>query len=473
MGREKTRAGAGSIRLGGLRHGDGPAQMNADRGRVRRAVAALAILGALTHFIGLGYPRQVVFDEATFGRYVAAYCCTGERIFDVHPPHGKLLIAAVAWAGGFDGKFTFERIGLPYGDTPVVALRAVPAIAGLLIPPLFLLLLLELGASFPAALLGGILLLLDNALLLETKIIVWDGVLVASTLAALVCFFAALRHGGVGWRLIAAGALAGLAVGCKTTGLAVPALMGICLLFGVGGARGAFSRRMGQAALLTLSGGVVYLAGWWIHWAVLTEPGPADAFYATTGRFIDDFLTMHQAMIRENVRLAATHPDSSAPWTWPLMKVAPYFWQGEGASTYLVGNPVVWWGSSLAVVLILAFTILRGPLGLSRRAIGNPAAKPWLALTAYAIAYAPLLPVGRVLFLYHYLTPLTFAVAFVLLWLDRFGWTRVGGIGDQRPSYFAVLVLAVLGFLVTSPLTYGFSAGGYDEWLAAFVRSWR
>ena len=46
--------------------------MNDDRGRVRRAIAALAIAGALTHFIGLGYPRQVVFDEATFGKYIAA-----------------------------------------------------------------------------------------------------------------------------------------------------------------------------------------------------------------------------------------------------------------------------------------------------------------------------------------------------------------------------------------------------------------
>jgi dolichyl-phosphate-mannose--protein O-mannosyl transferase len=447
--------------------------MNDDRRRVRRAVAALAIAGALTHFAGLAHPRQVVFDEATFGKYVAAYCCTGERIFDVHPPHGKLLIAAAARAGGFDGAFTFDHIGLPYGETPVVALRAVPAIAGLLIPPLLVLLLLELGASFPAAVLGGVLLLLDNAMLLETRIIVWDGLLVASTLGALVCFFSAARHGGFGWRLIAAGALAGLAVGCKTTGLAAPALMGICLLLGAGGARGALNQRLRQGAVIALAGITVYLGGWWLHWALLTEPGIADGFYTTTGRFMDDLLTMHGAMIRENVRLAATHPDSSAPWTWPAMKVAPYFWQGDGASIYLVGNPVVWWGSSLAIAAIVAFVIARGPLGRRLPAVVNPRAKPWIALTAYVIAYAPLLPVGRVLFLYHYLTPLVCAVAFVLLWLDRFGWTRPGRLADQRVSYFVVVGLAVAGFLVVSPLTYGFSAGGYDEWLAAFVRSWR
>jgi dolichyl-phosphate-mannose-protein mannosyltransferase len=282
-----------------------------------------------------------------------------------------------------------------------------------------------------------------------------------------------MRHGGFGWRLIAAGAVAGLAVGCKTTGLSAPAVMALCLLFCAGGARGAFSHRLKQGAVLAVAGSIVYLAGWWIHWAVLTEPGMADGFYTTTGHFVEDFLTMHRAMIRENIRLAATHPDASAPWTWPLMKVAPYFWQGEGASIYLVGNPVVWWGSSLALFAILAFVMGRGPIGRPRPVIANARAKPWIALTAYVIAYAPLLPVGRVLFLYHYLTPLTFAVAFVLLWLDRVGWTRHGRIADQRRSYFAVLGLAAIGFVVVSPLTYGFSAGGYDEWLAAFVRSWR
>jgi len=445
---------------------DGPA-------RHRRAFGALLLAGLLTHAPGLTYPREVVFDEATFGKYVAAYCCTGERIFDVHPPHGKLLIAAAAKLGGFDGQFSFERIGLPYGDTPVWALRLVPALAGALIPALFLWLLLECGASFPAALLGGILLAADNAILLETKIIVWDGVLVASTLAAIAAFLAALkRTPDVNWRFVLAGALAGLAVGCKLTGLAAPGLMAICLAFGIGGASGRLSVRVKQAAVLIAAGAVIYLGGWWIHWTVLSQPGPADGFYTTTGSFLKDMVTFHEAMVRENVRLAATHPDSSAPWTWPLMRVAPYFWQGDGASIYLVGNPLVWWGSSAALVIIGLASVLQG-LGWSAPTSGNDTATPWLAIAGYAIAFAPLLPVGRVLFLYHYLTPLTFAVGFTVLWLDRHGWIRAGGVRAQRISYFVVIGLAILCFLAVSPLTYGFNAGGYDEWLAAVVRSWR
>jgi dolichyl-phosphate-mannose-protein mannosyltransferase len=248
--------------------------------------------------------------------------------------------------------------------------------------------------------------------------------------------------------------------------------MALCLAFGIGGARKSSSVRVKQAAVLAAAGAAVYLSGWWIHWTVLTEPGPADGFYTSTGSFLKDLVTFHEAMIRENVRLAATHPDSSAPWTWPLMKVAPYFWQGQGAQIYLVGNPLVWWGSSLALVMIGLASMLR-LLGWQAPAAGNSNARPWLAITGYAIAFAPLLPVGRVLFLYHYLTPLTFAVAFALLWLDRHGWTKPGGFGAQRASYFVVIALAVIGFLAVSPLTYGFSVGGYDEWLAGVVRSWR
>jgi dolichyl-phosphate-mannose--protein O-mannosyl transferase len=91
----------------------------------------------------------------------------------------------------------------------------------------------------------------------------------------------------------------------------------------------------------------------------------------------------------------------------------------------------------------------------------------------YAIAFVPFFPITRVLFLYHYLTPLLFSLAFVLLWLDRSGWGALDGTRQQRISYAVVIALAVSGFVLVSPLTYGFSVGGYDEWLAGFVRSWR
>jgi len=94
-------------------------------------------------------------------------------------------------------------------------------------------------------------------------------------------------------------------------------------------------------------------------------------------------------------------------------------------------------------------------------------------LAGYIIAFAPLFRVTRVLFLYHYLTPLVFSAAFVLLSLDRIGWTRPGGLREQRASYKGAIIAAIVLFVLFSPVTYGFSVGQYDERLAAFIRSWR
>jgi dolichyl-phosphate-mannose--protein O-mannosyl transferase len=154
------------------------------------------------------------------------------------------------------------------------------------------------------------------------------------------------------------------------------------------------------------------------------------------------------------------------------MKVAPYYWQGEGASIYMIGNPVVWWGASLVFFGVLVQLAVMRPLGTRLPPPVRTAPRVWFPLAGFALAYLPFFRVTRVLFLYHYLTPLLFSLAFALLWLDRSGWLEPGA-PRQRTAYLAIIVLAAIAFLAISPLTYGFSLGGYDEWLATFIRSWR
>jgi dolichyl-phosphate-mannose--protein O-mannosyl transferase len=437
----------------------------------------LLLIGLATHLIGLSHPRQVVFDEVHWGKYVTAYCCTGARQFDVHPPHGKLLLTLGALMGGYDGTQSFESIGLPYEQRPVFWLRMIPALCGIAIPILFFFFLRGVGGSVAIAWMGGFLLALDNAFILETRTMLFDGVLVASSLGALVSLLAIERAGTPArawlWTL-ACGALAGLAVGTKFTGLAVPALIGIWLARAwwtapLARARGLVVRR---GLLMAAAGGAIYLAGWMVHFSLLTQPGPADAFHPTTGRFIEDLRVTHRAMIEANTGMVATHPDASLPLTWPIMKVPPYFWSGETSVEYLMGNPVVWWGSSvLLVVIIVNFGLAR----VTQVKLGpRPAAsRLWWLLTAYAVSYLPFFRVTRILFLYHYLTPLVFALAAVLIWLDEVGWTRPAGTGRQRASYYGVMVAAVVGFLLMSPLTYGYDAGAYGNWLVTAIRSWR
>jgi dolichyl-phosphate-mannose--protein O-mannosyl transferase len=445
-------------------------------GHSRWPLAALLLIGMATHFIGLSHPNQVVFDEVHWGKHVTAYCCTGARMFDVHPPHGKLLLTVGALIGGYDGSQSFESIGLPYGRTPVFWLRLIPALCGIAIPILFFLFLRRLGGSVPIAWIGGFLLALDNAFILETRTMLFDGVLVAASLGALVCLLQIDRTQAP-WRAwawtVACGALAGLAVGTKFTGLAVPALVGVWLARAWWTARGPLRGTLVKRGLVMAVAGVaIYLGGWMVHFALSTQPGPADAFHPTTGRFIEDLRVVHRTMIEANAGMVATHPDASLPGTWPLMKVPPYFWSGGTSVEYLIGNPVVWWGSS---VLLLAILVNFGLSRVTQMKLGpRPASSQlWWLLVAYAISYAPFFRVSRILFMYHYLTPLIFALAFVLIWLDEMGWTRPEHEGRQRASYYGVMVAAVLGFILMSPLTYGFHGGAYGDWLVAAIRSWR
>lgn len=98
--------------------------------------------------------------------------------FDSHPPLGKQLIAAAAYCAGYDGKYKFDRIGSAYGDSvPLFALRIVPAFCGSLLIPVIYHLMLEIGLSQWTSLLAGLLILLDNALLTQSRFMLMESML--------------------------------------------------------------------------------------------------------------------------------------------------------------------------------------------------------------------------------------------------------------------------------------------------------
>jgi dolichyl-phosphate-mannose-protein mannosyltransferase len=112
--------------------------------------------------------RSVIsFDEVHFGKF-ASYYLRREYFFDVHPPLGKLLLAFAGWFVGYDGQFLFDNIGDDYisNKVPYIAMRALPATFGSLIPPLVFLILKELGVSLPGAIFGAALLVLGMSSML-------------------------------------------------------------------------------------------------------------------------------------------------------------------------------------------------------------------------------------------------------------------------------------------------------------------
>lgn len=446
---------------------------------MKRPLLILVFLSAMLHLWDLSEPDTVVFDEVHFGKFVTAYCCSGERFFDIHPPHGKLLIAGVAKLGGYEGDFGFNAIGQPYGHIPIFSLRLVPAIAGILLPLIFYSLLICLGASQAAAWFGAILITLDNGLLIQSRIIALDTILLVGIFGALSAFLTAEGAGPSQSRrlwLILSGTLCGLAVGTKFTGLTA---IGLIMLIGLL----RWWERPGLAPFLeqlrrllwVLSAAILtYLLGWALHFALLPHPGPGDAFYAPSGRFLTDLIKLHQVMFQANYGLASPHADSSPWWSWPLMLTPILYWAKEGGLIYFIGNPLLWWGASL---LLLVFGVNLGLQRVSELRLwpeDRPPRSLWIPLAGFSISLVPHILIPRVLFLYHYLPPLLFSLLFVVLCLDHSGWIRPGGLQAQRRSYFVALALILAGFLSMAPLTYGHAfVPGYLELLFRLFPSWR
>ena len=55
------------------------------------------------------------FDELHYGKYVSLYL-RNTFFFEKHPPLGKQLIAGVAYLAGFNGNYTFSKIGAEYSE---------------------------------------------------------------------------------------------------------------------------------------------------------------------------------------------------------------------------------------------------------------------------------------------------------------------------------------------------------------------
>ena len=90
----------------------------------------------------------------------------------------------------------------------------------------------------------------------------------------------------------------------------------------------------------------IYFSLFALHFALLKNPGPGDAFMKQDFQqkpLMAKFLELNAEMYRSNARLTATHPYSTLPpagyqkldwYTWPLMMRPIYYWNHGMAKIY-------------------------------------------------------------------------------------------------------------------------------------------
>ncbi|KAJ3188078.1 hypothetical protein HK101_009220 [Irineochytrium annulatum] len=123
----------------------------------------ITIVAAIVRLFRISQPSEVVFDEVHFGGFGSKYI-RGEFFMDVHPPLGKLLVAATGVLGGYNGSFSFKEIGLDYlgPHVPYVTMRLLPGIFGVLLVPVSYITMRNMGFTNPASVLTGLMLLFEN-----------------------------------------------------------------------------------------------------------------------------------------------------------------------------------------------------------------------------------------------------------------------------------------------------------------------
>ncbi|GAB1311139.1 Dolichyl-phosphate-mannose--protein mannosyltransferase 4 [Madurella fahalii] len=273
----------------------------------------ITALAFLTRFWGISHPNEVVFDEVHFGKF-ASYYLEKTYFFDVHPPFGKLLFAFMGWLVGYDGHFHFENIGDSYivNKVPYVAFRSLPAILGALTVSVVYLIMWESGYSLPACIVAAGLILLDNAHIGQTRLILLDATLVFAMACSLLCYikFYKLRHEPFSrkwWKWLI---LTGFALSCdistKYVGLFAFITIGSAVVIDLwdlldikrpGGALSLpeFGKHFAARAFgLIIMPFLFYLFWFQVHFSILTRSGPGD-----------DFMTPEfQETLSDNVMLA-------------------------------------------------------------------------------------------------------------------------------------------------------------------------
>ncbi len=365
--------------------------------------------GAFLRFDRLSVPHAVVFDETYYvgdaygilrhgveinhvknaDALLAAgktnILATGGELA-VHPPLGKVLIAAGEWLFGLT----------PFGW------RFAVAVVGSLAILMTARITRRMTRSTMLGCVAGLLLALDGLEFVMSRTALLDIFVMFWILAAFGCLVidrdksrariadaaaSGLTDGpgpklGIRWWRAAAGLCIGLACASKWNGIwYLPVFAVMTVLWDLGARRAAGFTAARQGALsgvkwLPVSFGVIPVAAYlasWTGWFV--SPYGFDRNWAAqhgnhtpVWSALDSLYQYERYNLQFSVGLTQKHPYRSAPWTWPFLSrpVSFYYASPPGCGVkscsqevLAIGTPLIWWASLPALLACLVWWLAR------------------------------------------------------------------------------------------------------------------
>ncbi|KAI9323158.1 Dolichyl-phosphate-mannose-protein mannosyltransferase-domain-containing protein [Dichotomocladium elegans] len=188
-------------------------------------------------------------------------------------------------------------------------------------------------------------------------------------------------------------------------------------------------------------------------------PGDVKMVNYETPSFWAKFVELHKVMWKANKGLTQSHPYESRPSSWPMLRSGISYWANHGRHIYFLGNPVVYWMSTIAVfnfMILWGFFQVREKLGYRDHYGGLRnffERSAGFYVMGWALHYVPFYIMGRQLFLHHYLPGLYFAVLMLAVGIDL-------ALLKARPNrrlLFVIMVVTgiIMVYRMFAPLTYG------------------
>jgi len=408
------------------------------------APALVTIVAGFLRFFRLGTPRELVFDETYYVKQAYSLLALGyegrwaedsdapfaagnfsglqtEADYVVHPPLAKWLIAAGLRLFGAESSFGWRFTAALLGTLTVFLLaRAATHIFN--------------SSIFGAA--AGLLLAVDGLHLVHSRTALLDIFLTFFVVAAfttLVCDHISRRDAPDPPRLrpwlIATGVLLGLACAVKWSGIYYAAAFGIVAVIWECSRRLRFKDPHWLRRGLILDGisafvqmiptaALTYVLAWlpWFlqpqaylrQWAA-ENPGDGALWLPPALRSLWEY---HTQMWQFHNSLTSSHTYAADPWGWILqLRPTSFFYEAPpdcgaqhcSAAITSLGNPALWWGGALALLLLFILWLWwnDGRAGLILAGVAG-GWLPWFIyasrtiFTFYAVVFAPFMALAIV-----------------------------------------------------------------------------
>ncbi len=408
-------------------------------------VSILFCLSFTTHFLYFGHPSEVVFDEIYYGQSASHYI-VGESWFSGHPPFGQVLLGAVGSFGEGNNSGAFGKIGDNLSGTNFRWLRLLPTVAGTILPIIIFFLCLELGLPKMSSFLAGLAVILENSLLLESRLVLLDIFLVFFGFLGLYLYLLSRRKKSL-FLLCCALASVTSAIAIKWTGVSFLALIW-CLEFFKFLKFKKFQtvtfQKISKAILLYAIFPFAIYFCLFIPYYLRVEQN------LSASGAIQSFVDNNKHLWDYQSTLKEPHPYQSNWYEWPIMKRPIFYWTLKDtknpAYIYLIGNPFIYWFSSLAFLWFFVSFVWKKLI----KKCTNINQTDLFLILGFLGNLLPFVLISRLLFLYHYLPALIFSIICLAFWLEKIRIKKWGVF-----TIITIFILFTTSFLYFSPLTYG------------------